>query len=351
MNTASRTTHRPWVSSEPSVRRVLKRDSQTRDETFSKSKDPSNRPGFQTSSAALLDSFVMSGQSTPAVGSFHVSPIPPATPKNSSKTALHDQHTLARACETLAMATTHKQQAPTTPRRCKPTHGYVTIKTRTSQETGFAALLCIQKGFISVVGGAELDDTVVIMPFSYAALKVVPGHDDVLELKIKTPDAKPNGIFLVVSDCSARDRWIEAFSAVGVTIEGHSGTLTMADSKPSSPWAPSHIRLTSETEFNLLCSKHDEPDRMPWKHEEQTRLRAHRNPRIRLTNEPEFDRLCSNDKTIGKPLKRKAQTRRRAIIEKLVDSKELLPITFILAVTMAHVILFVCCICLFFDSK
>ena len=303
MNTASRTTPHPWVSSEPSVRRVLKREAQTRDESFSKSTDPSNRPGLQTSSAALLDSFVMSGQSTPAVGSFHVSPIPPATPKNSSKTALHDQHTLARACETLAMATTHKQQALTTTRRCKPTHGYVTIKTRTSQETGFAALLCIQKGFISVVGGAELDDTVVFMPIPYAELKVVPEYDNVLELKIKTPDAKPNGIFLVVSDCSARDRWIEAFSAVGVKIEGHSGTLTMADRNPTSPWAPSHIRLTSETEF---------------------------------------DRLCSNEKRDGMPVKRQTQTRLRVIsqVENLVDSKELRYITFILGVTLAHAILF-----------
>jgi hypothetical protein len=148
------------------------------------------------------------------------------------------------------MVTTHKQQVPTTPRRWRPTHGHVTIKTHTSQETGFAALLCLQKGFISVVGGAELDDTVVIMPLPYAELKVVPDHDTVLELKIKTPDAKPNGIFLVVSDCSARDRWIEAFSGVGVKIEG--GTLTMADRNPTNPWVPSRIRLISEAEFDRL---------------------------------------------------------------------------------------------------
>jgi hypothetical protein len=148
------------------------------------------------------------------------------------------------------MSTTHNQQAPTTPRRCRTTHGHVTIKTNISQETGFAALLCIQKGFISVVGGAELDDTVVIMPLPYAELKVVSDHDNVLELKIKTPDAKPNGIFLVMSDCSARDRWIEAFSAVGVKIEG--GTLTMADRNPASLWAPSRIRLIREAEFDRL---------------------------------------------------------------------------------------------------
>jgi len=144
----------------------------------------------------------MSDQSTPVLGNFHGSSIPPTVPKNSSKTALHDHHRLARGCETLMMVTTHKQQVPTTPRRSRPTYGHVTIKTHTSQETGFVVLLCIQKGFISVVGGAELDDTVVIMSLPYTTLKVVSGHDDVIELKIKTPDTKPNGIFLVVSDFS-----------------------------------------------------------------------------------------------------------------------------------------------------
>ena len=236
----------PWASSEPSDRRVLKREAQTREERFLKR---NHQAELLTITENLGDSKDLSGRSTPALGSFHESPIPPSIPKNSSKTALHDQHRLARACESFAMATTHKQQAPTTPRRCRPTHGHVTITTRISQETGFAALLCIQKGFISVVGGAELDDTVVIMPLPYIELKVVPDHDNVLELKIKTPDAKPNGIFLVVSDCSARDKWIEAFSAVGVKIEGHSGdhTVTMSHrNQASRPRAPMDMSLTSE---------------------------------------------------------------------------------------------------------
>ena len=223
----------------------------------------------------LNDLSMLSGQSTPAHGSFHHMPILAAAPMNTSKSALHAQQLLA-ACESLVMATTRKKQGPTTPRRCRPTHGHVTIKTRTSQETGFAALLCIQDGLISVVGGAELDDTVVIMPLPYAELKVVPDHDNVLELKIKTPDAKPNGIFLVMSDCSARDRWLEAFSA-----------------------------FTNEAEFDRLCS-YDQPDGRPLKRETQTQQRAYRNQprpwapsRIRFTSEAEFDRLCSNDQPEG----------------------------------------------------
>jgi hypothetical protein len=125
-------------------------------------------------------------------------------------------------CSTLAISNTRKQQAPTTPvmqaHRCRRTHGHVTIKTRTSQQTGFAALLCIESGFISVAGGAELDDTILSMPLRYAELKLVPGHENMLEIKVRNPDAKPNGILVEVSDCSVRDRWLEAFSVVGVKI-------------------------------------------------------------------------------------------------------------------------------------
>ena len=333
----------------------MKREAQTPDGMFVKREAPTQMPAIieNLDDSNLDDSkdlLMMSGQSTPARGSYQNSPIPPATPKNSSKSELHAQHRLPRSCE--AMGTTRKHQAPT-PRRCRPSHGHVTIKTRTSQQTGFAALLRIEESFLSIIGGAELDDTVISMPLTYAELKVVPGHDNVLELKVKTPDGKPNGIFVVVSDCSVRNGWLEAFSAVGVRIEGDIGdrTVTMAHRNPPSPCAPSHIRLTSEDEFDRLCSN-DEPDGSASKREAQTQLRAcHNDPRpwtpsrIRFTSEAEFDRLCSNDEPEGRPLKREAQTRLRAIIENLVDSKELLYLTFILAVTHAHAILAFCYFC------
>ncbi len=37
--------------------------------------------------------------------------------------------------------------------------------------------MCIDKDFISVVGGAGLDDTILIMLLRYAELKVVPGYE------------------------------------------------------------------------------------------------------------------------------------------------------------------------------
>jgi hypothetical protein len=107
--------------------------------------------------------------------------------------------------------------------RCRPTRGHVAIKTRASQKTGFPGLLCIAEDFITVVGGAELDETVLSMPLPYAVMKVVPDLDNVFELKVKTPNAKPKGIstiFLAVSNRYARDLWLEAFSAADIQIEG-----------------------------------------------------------------------------------------------------------------------------------
>jgi hypothetical protein len=83
------------------------------------------------------------------------------------------------------MTTTGKKQGPTTPRRCRPTHGLVTIKTHPEQQTGFKASLCIEIDLISVVSGAGLDDTILSMPVQYAELKVVPDHDNALCLKVE----------------------------------------------------------------------------------------------------------------------------------------------------------------------
>jgi hypothetical protein len=78
---------------------------------------------------------------------------------------------------------------------------------------------------------------------------------------------------------------------------------------------------------------------------------AHRNPprpwapsSMCLTSEAEFDLLCSNDESVRRSSKRETQARLRAISENLmdevIDSKKLLYIT-ILAVTLAHAFLLV----------
>ena len=114
-------------------------------------------------------SVVMSGQSTPAHGSFHSTPTPPATPNNSAKSTPHTQNRLVPA-ET--SATTRKQQALTPRRqglasRLSRRHVQVTIKTRILQKTVFAALLCIENVVISVAGGAELENTILSIPLRH----------------------------------------------------------------------------------------------------------------------------------------------------------------------------------------
>ena len=146
------------------------------------------------------------------------SPLPPVDIKTPPYTYLRRawSHRLAEVPARKALTTTRMP--------CRPTRGHVAIKTRTSQHTGFPAVLCIAEGFISVVGSAELGETVLSMPLPYAVLKVVPDFDNVFELKVKTPgETKPQGIstiFITVSNHYARDLWLEAFSAADIQIEG-----------------------------------------------------------------------------------------------------------------------------------
>ena len=155
----SRKIRRHWGFPEPSGRMGLKRDAQTSDGRFLNGEARTQLPAIIEN---LFDSEDLLDTDKQRSSSFNFNS--PIMYVSSSKSALHAQHRLARACATLAIENTNTQQAPTSPRRCRPTHGQVTIKTRTLQQTGFAALLCIDKGFISVVGGAGLDDTILSMP-------------------------------------------------------------------------------------------------------------------------------------------------------------------------------------------
>jgi hypothetical protein len=159
---------------------------------------------------------MLSGKSTPVRNE---SPLPVKTPPYT-----YLPYTYLRRAWSHRLAEVSARKALTTTRvRCRPTRGHVAIKTRASQKTGFPGLLCIAEDFITVVGGAELDETVLSMPLPYAVLKVVPDLDNVFELKVKTPDDKHKGIstiFLAVSNRYARDLWLEAFSAADIQIEG-----------------------------------------------------------------------------------------------------------------------------------
>jgi len=83
---------------------------------------------------------------------------------------------------------------------------------RASQKEGIPGLLCVEKGGLSVVGGAELDETFLSMPLQYAKINLVPECDD--KFQISVLDSHGPGIFVVVRDRSVRDRWLESLSAI-----------------------------------------------------------------------------------------------------------------------------------------
>ncbi len=222
----------------------------------------------------LNDVLMLSGQSTPAHGSFHNLPIPPATPTISSKSALHAQHILARVCETLVM--TIKSLTRLRLLKLEPKGRLMEREEQTQLPT-----------MIGTLGDSDL---------SMSSGQSTPAHGSFHNLPI--PPATPT-----ISSKSA----LHAQHILGHVCE----TST------------SHIRLTSEAEFDRLCSNNETDGRALscfLKREAQTQQqRAYRNQprlwapsRIRFTSEAEFDWLCSNDQPDGRPLKRETQTQQRA---------------------------------------
>ena len=58
--------------------------------------------------------------------------------------------------------------------RCRSIRGQVKTMSRSSHE-GITSLLCVDKGFLSVVGDAELDETMMCVPLQYAKVHLVCG--------------------------------------------------------------------------------------------------------------------------------------------------------------------------------
>jgi hypothetical protein len=120
--------------------------------------------------------------------------------------------------------------------RFKPFRGKVTMTARASQKEGIPALLCVEKGGLSVVGGAELDENFLSMPLQYAKINLVPDYDD--KFQISVSDSHGPGIFVVVRDRSVRDRWLASLSVIpDMKIDG---------------WCPSP-GMTRDCKVQRLC--------------------------------------------------------------------------------------------------
>jgi hypothetical protein len=106
--------------------------------------------------------------------------------------------------------------------RCRSIRGQVKVMARASHE-GITSLLCVDKGCLSVVGGAELDETMMCVPLQYAKVHLVPDCDNMFHISVlsQSADGIGHGIFVAVRDRSARDRWLASLSVIpGMKIDG-----------------------------------------------------------------------------------------------------------------------------------
>jgi hypothetical protein len=99
--------------------------------------------------------------------------------------------------------------------RCRSIRGQVQVMARASHE-GITSLLCVDKGCLSVVGGAELDETMMCVPLQYAKVHLVPDCDNMFQISVlsQVADGNGHGIFVAVRDRSARDRWLASLSVI-----------------------------------------------------------------------------------------------------------------------------------------
>ena len=136
---------------------------------------------------------------------------------------------------------------PPRARHQRPLRGKATIKAKLLRKKGVDVVLRVSQGFLSIVGGPELEDRLLHIPLLHVVINPVPDQDNVFLLDIDDPDQTDpmsSGVFVVVTDGQARDRWMEALSEMGVRIHGgsdlnsdfRSGLQAVARWDPSRGW-------------------------------------------------------------------------------------------------------------------
>jgi len=97
--------------------------------------------------------------------------------------------------------------------------GHVTLKSLATQAKGEDAVLSLSDGNLSLVGGADLNQTLLSMPCSHVVLEPVPGHDNCIHFKTTKKNDKTAGVIIVLPSRSIRDEWLAASSSMDIKIE------------------------------------------------------------------------------------------------------------------------------------
>jgi len=91
---------------------------------------------------------------------------------------------------------------PRRARHQRPLRGKATIKANLLRKKGVDVVLRVSQGFLSIVGGPELEDRLLHIPLLHAVINPVPDQDNVFLLDIDDPDQTDqmsSGVFVVVN--------------------------------------------------------------------------------------------------------------------------------------------------------
>ena len=104
--------------------------------------------------------------------------------------------------------------------------GHVMLKSLVTQATGDDAVLSLSDSKLSLVGGAELDQTLLRMPFLHVILEPVPGHNNCIHFKTTKKKDNTTGVIIVLPSRSIRDEWLVASSRMDIKTENWHTTVT-----------------------------------------------------------------------------------------------------------------------------
>jgi len=106
--------------------------------------------------------------------------------------------------------------------------GHVTLKSWATQDKGEDAILSLSDGNLSLVGGAELDKTLLSMSFLQVILGPVAGHDNCIHINTTKKKDNTAGVIIVLPSRSIPDEWFAASSSMEIKIQNWRTTPDMS---------------------------------------------------------------------------------------------------------------------------